>query len=320
MSGHYYQPPVTSGEQFYNFDDPFDLPHTTSTGSSLTAYATESYQSLAAQHGQLYTEYSQLYQAPPQAQQYQFQMPVQQQQRLHGQQWSQLLNNPIDASTYRPTAVFPQYADAVNFVPEALPATLSRTSPAHLSPEASRPRASRATSVAESVASSVLSSHTEFSRGNSPSATEMSKWGRRNSQGSWSCAYPGCTSKSRFNRGCDLRKHYKRHTKSLYCRHDGCPQSREGGFSSKKDRARHEAKHNPMIVCEWEGCERLFSRQDNMVSVTAYGEGAYAYGYTEGSCQACPQARTMNYTWQTIEEKPRTRGIRDMKPTVGVTI
>lgn len=42
-----------------------------------------------------------------------------------------------------------------------------------------------------------------------------------------------------------------------------------GGFSSKKDRARHEAKHNPKILCEWIGeggerCGRKFSRVDNM--------------------------------------------------------
>jgi hypothetical protein len=94
----------------------------------------------------------------------------------------------------------------------------------------------------------------------------MAKWGVRNANGTWSCAYPSCSSRSTFNRGCDLRKHYKRHTKSLFCRHEGCPQATEGGFSSKKDRARHEAKHDPKIVCEWEGCDRLFSRVDNMVS------------------------------------------------------
>ena len=275
MSGHYYQPPVTSSEQFYNFEDPFNLPHTTHTTSSIPAYATESYEPIAEQHGHIYSEYPQLYQQPPEVQQYQFQMPLaaQQQQQQPRRQWDQSMSLPIDSAAYRSTAVFPQYADAVDFTAEVLPSTSIRTSIGHLSPEASRPRASRATSVAESIASSVLSSQTEFSRGNSPSATEMSKWGRRNSEGTWSCAYPNCTSKSRFNRGCDLRKHYKRHTKSLYCRHDGCPQATEGGFSSKKDRARHEAKHNPMIVCEWDGCERLFSRQDNMVSVAAYSEG-----------------------------------------------
>ncbi|KIV83199.1 hypothetical protein PV11_05249 [Exophiala sideris] len=99
----------------------------------------------------------------------------------------------------------------------------------------------------------------------------------------WRCAYPGCTSRATFTRGCDLRKHYNRHSKHLFCRIDNCPQSESaaaaraksadqpltGGFSSKKDRARHEAKHNPGIKCEWRGadgeeCSRVFSRMDNM--------------------------------------------------------
>ena len=100
-------------------------------------------------------------------------------------------------------------------------------------------------------------------------------------QPAWRCAYPGCTSRATFTRGCDLRKHYNRHSKHLFCRVDGCPQSQSaaasrstdgtlsGGFSSKKDRARHEAKHNPGIKCEWTGahgeeCGRIFSRMDNM--------------------------------------------------------
>jgi len=101
----------------------------------------------------------------------------------------------------------------------------------------------------------------------------------------WRCAYPGCTSRALFTRGCDLRKHFNRHSKHLFCRVEGCPQSEAcaladssshrgsasggSGFSSKKDRARHEAKHNPGIRCQWRGpegeeCGRLFSRMDNM--------------------------------------------------------
>lgn len=108
-------------------------------------------------------------------------------------------------------------------------------------------------------------SRSDVSRSASPNASEMARWGEQQEQGTWRCAYPGCTSKSVFRRGCDLRKHYRRHTKSLYCRHAGCKQSSEGGFSSEKDRARHEAKHNPQIMCEWDGCSRVFSRVDNMV-------------------------------------------------------
>ncbi|QKX53315.1 uncharacterized protein TRUGW13939_00393 [Talaromyces rugulosus] len=98
----------------------------------------------------------------------------------------------------------------------------------------------------------------------SDSLDNLSDCGVRSANGTWRCAHPGCSSKTVFTRACDLRKHYNRHRKYLFCRFDGCPQSREGGFSSKKDRARHEAKHNPQITCEWQGCGRVFSRADNM--------------------------------------------------------
>jgi hypothetical protein len=104
-----------------------------------------------------------------------------------------------------------------------------------------------------------------LSRSMSPSSPDLRAYGYPNKNGTWSCAYPGCTSRAVFTRGCDLRKHHKRHTKSFFCRHEGCPQSTGGGFSSKKDLARHEAKHNPGVLCDWEGCDRVFSRVDNMV-------------------------------------------------------
>ena len=96
-------------------------------------------------------------------------------------------------------------------------------------------------------------------------ATDLHNYGYLNDdQRTWRCAYPSCNSKAVFTRACDLRKHFNRHSKNFFCRHDGCPQSTEGGFSSNKDRARHEAKHNPGVPCEWAGCERIFSRVDNM--------------------------------------------------------
>jgi len=103
-------------------------------------------------------------------------------------------------------------------------------------------------------------------RAESPGHADLNMYGFVNAEGSWSCAYPGCTSRAVFTRGCDLRKHHKRHTKSFFCRYPGCTQATGGGFSSKKDLARHEAKHNPGVVCEWAGCDRIFSRVDNMVS------------------------------------------------------
>ncbi|KAJ5309435.1 ATP synthase subunit delta [Penicillium atrosanguineum] len=93
---------------------------------------------------------------------------------------------------------------------------------------------------------------------------DLTRYGIPAGEGVWRCAYPACTSQALFRRGCDLRKHFNRHRKHLFCRHEGCPQSKQGGFSSKKDCARHEAKHNPGIVCEWDGCGRVFSRVDNM--------------------------------------------------------
>ncbi|KAJ9623342.1 hypothetical protein H2204_011248 [Knufia peltigerae] len=116
-----------------------------------------------------------------------------------------------------------------------------------------------------------------------PTGVSPSSAGSPGGTQAWRCAYPGCTSRATFTRGCDLRKHYNRHSKHLFCRVDGCPQSEAtaaaraksadqpltGGFSSKKDRARHEAKHSPSIKCEWRGadgeeCPRVFSRMDNM--------------------------------------------------------
>ena len=105
----------------------------------------------------------------------------------------------------------------------------------------------------------------DISRSVSPNPADLHNFGFPLADGrTWRCAYPGCTSQAHFTRGCDLRKHFRRHTKSLFCRHENCPQSTEGGFSSKKDRDRHESKHRPGINCSQEGCERKFSRVDNM--------------------------------------------------------
>ncbi|KAJ5758267.1 uncharacterized protein N7511_006961 [Penicillium nucicola] len=105
-----------------------------------------------------------------------------------------------------------------------------------------------------------------FSDNSSPpnSTSDLSAYGIPTATGAWRCAHPGCSSQAVFRRGCDLRKHFNRHRKYLFCRHEGCPQAAQNGFSSKKDRARHEAKHNPGIVCEAVGCGRVFSRVDNM--------------------------------------------------------
>ena len=109
-------------------------------------------------------------------------------------------------------------------------------------------------------------SSSQVSRSSSPgNPSDLQNFGYPLGDGtSWRCGYPGCTSQAVFTRGCDLRKHFRRHTKTLFCRYKGCPAATEGGFSSRKDRDRHEAKHQPDIPCEWRGCDRVFSRVDNM--------------------------------------------------------
>ncbi|KAF2399922.1 hypothetical protein EJ06DRAFT_530707 [Trichodelitschia bisporula] len=129
----------------------------------------------------------------------------------------------------------------------------------------SRPSRAHSTTSAASFGTQPLSSpepeRNANSRLSSPGNDDISAYGHRNPQGTLSCSYPGCKSRASFPRPCDLRKHYKRHSKAYFCRHyPTCKQ----GFSSKKDLARHEAKHNPAVKCEWEGCDRMFSRVDNM--------------------------------------------------------
>lgn len=255
MSGYYYPATSTQGEDEYTLTQSY-APETMQYQTAFQDY-----------------EYASTY-LPPQSvfanpQQYQAHQHAPQYQAIHPQYSQPMMDHPwsqpIGPATFEfgghGAQPFPGYQDAFGLTEESMLAGPSTLPTNYLSPsQASRPRASRATSFASNA-----SSMSDISRSVSPNAGEMLKWGFRNEDGSWSCAYPGCSSKSRFHRGCDLRKHYKRHTKTLFCRHEGCPQAHEGGFSSKKDRARHEAKHNPNIVCEWDGCERLFSRQDNMV-------------------------------------------------------
>ena len=191
----------------------------------------------------------------------------------------------------------PQDIAPVNFDFNSLP--ISSTHPQHLStsPSVSHHSSHGSSSISRSpsptmyhVGSGIASSGLRPTlRSNSTSSnSSLHAYGipvtdpsSTSGQPAWRCAYPGCTSRATFTRGCDLRKHYNRHSKHLFCRVDGCPQSQAaaaarssdgtltGGFSSKKDRARHEAKHNPGIKCEWKGhggeeCGRIFSRMDNM--------------------------------------------------------
>lgn len=288
MSGYWYSQQTTPSEE-----DDFEFDQPVQTRPQSNVQSRSPYQQFTAQsvsppipQVQTFNNPQQLYQYPqqflpqqqyqqqPQQQHYSGLQPATQYQSQYTYQTTPVStfvtptvpsNYPYQTQTVTP---FPPYSEPVTRTPRMASAGPSATSAGHLSPdEAGRTRPSRATSYASSRGSGGRSySHSDVStRSTSPSIGEMQRWGHQNNDGTWSCRVPGCSSKSTFSRGCDLRKHYKRHTKSLFCRIAGCPQATEGGFSSKKDRARHEAKHNPNVVCEWEGCDRLFSRMDNMV-------------------------------------------------------
>ncbi|KAJ5156973.1 uncharacterized protein N7482_008073 [Penicillium canariense] len=180
-------------------------------------------------------------------------------------------------STELPQTIYPAFTENMSTAAEQwfspLPAfggpssASSHTGPMHDSSFLS-PSLDSCSAMSTSPAPTVLSDF-ESSSSRHPSSppfnpADLTRYGIPAGDGVWRCAHPGCTSQALFRRGCDLRKHFNRHRKHLFCRHEGCPQSKQGGFSSKKDRARHEAKHNPGIVCEWDGCGRVFSRVDNM--------------------------------------------------------
>ncbi|RHZ43437.1 putative C2H2 transcription factor [Aspergillus thermomutatus] len=165
----------------------------------------------------------------------------------YGDQWISQVPPTAETATYHPSHVYP--ASTIPYAPQ-------RTTSTHLSPQNYLYTDPSSSHLDPTPPSPDLdpAQHTK----------DLNNYGIPNADGSWRCAYPGCTSAATFHRGCDLRKHFNRHRKHLFCRHDGCPQAVAGGFSSKKDRARHEAKHNPGVVCEWPDCGRVFSRVDNM--------------------------------------------------------
>jgi hypothetical protein len=94
--------------------------------------------------------------------------------------------------------------------------------------------------------------------------TDLYRFRRLNTDGTWSCAYKDCKSPKIFRRDCDFRKHFRYHIKYLSCRYPECDQSGKGSFATRRDRDRHEKKHKPEVRCMWEGCEKVFSREDNM--------------------------------------------------------
>jgi hypothetical protein len=116
-----------------------------------------------------------------------------------------------------------------------------------------------------------------------PQTSEMARWGQRNPRdGTWSCAYPGCTSQSTFFRACDLRKHYKRHTKTLFCSHADCAKATGRGFSSRKDLLRHETKHNrkPSFL-------RGPCTAEELITDDSFSEGDMHISWLQQSLQPC---------------------------------
>lgn len=86
--------------------------------------------------------------------------------------------------------------------------------------------------------------------------------GYQDTNGDWRCNYSGCRSNKVFLRACDLRKHYRSHQKTYFCKERDCHWSKVG-FSSSKDCQRHMRSHRPMIKCsaaESLSCTRVFSR------------------------------------------------------------
>lgn len=283
--GAHYQsyPPTSSQHQSSRF---IPNPASYASSPSVSAPSSSTHHSPAVQNQSF--PMPSFYSHPPQSMSYSMQPPYApaSQQAYSGVQPQQHAQQPQQqggsegASGYSYYENVPNYSTSQMPSPMVLPSHSSGVQHGHPShgphtphaPQFLHPtepgrvdtRVSRSTSLTSSASSMRHIKSENFSRSASPSAAEMANFGFRNEHGTWSCAYPNCTSKSTFQRGCDLRKHYRRHTKTLFCRHAGCPQATEGGFSSKKDRARHEAKHNPQITCEWSGCDRLFSRLDNM--------------------------------------------------------
>jgi hypothetical protein len=199
----------------------------------------------------------------------------------HAAMYTHAMNSPYTAQEMWSARSSPMPIPQVSSY--SYPSYTGITAPSTLSPDmglfphpymGSRP--SRSHSASSSIGLAIPSNMSTdrsspiLSRSLSPSSPDLRSYGYPNKNGTWSCAYPGCTSRAVFTRGCDLRKHHKRHTKSFFCRHTDCPQSTGGGFSSKKDLARHEAKHNPGVMCDWDGCDRVFSRVDNMVSTSSH--------------------------------------------------
>ncbi|KAL8812492.1 MAG: hypothetical protein Q9223_000098 [Gallowayella weberi] len=174
-------------------------------------------------------------------------------------------NVPVVPSQRWPPS-YPNYPSYPTYSPGPSNAAMQQGSPSGARPSPYPTQSSSTTSRLSLNPDEIDDSSSQYSLSSSPgNPSDLPNFGYPLGDGtSWKCAYPGCVSPAVFTRGCDLRKHYRRHTKTLFCRDEHCPAATEGGFSSRKDRDRHEASHRPDIPCEWRGCDRVFSRVDNM--------------------------------------------------------
>ena len=75
-------------------------------------------------------------------------------------------------------------------------------------------RAGRTTTPISNANPARNPSPSDFPRGISPSSSEMFQWAFGNKDGTWTCAYPGCSSPETFSRVRDLLKHRSSHMSS----------------------------------------------------------------------------------------------------------
>ena len=170
MSGYYY-PPTTSppDEDEFDFNQSYQ-PRRVPSQQTYNPYTGQSISPVVPQ-GQFYNQ-QQYYQQPQQyPQQFNYQT----------QAW---VTTPTVPSNYpyqqQNVTSFPAYSEPVSYSPQMTTAGPSRTSTGYLSPgEAQRTRATRAPSYASNASST--RSDSDASRGVSPDASEMAKWGIRKS-------------------------------------------------------------------------------------------------------------------------------------------
>ena len=186
MSGYYY-PPHSSPplqEDDFAYDDEM---HTSQHQQAFAPYTTAPQMMPVVPQAHLYNQPQPFY-SPPQQYPAQFTYP-----QHPAQPWMAPMTPTVPSNyPYQAQGMvqFPQYSEPTTTSPEIAFAGPSRLPPGYLSPsEAGRSRVSRSASFASNASSYEQS---DASRGVSPNASEMARYGFRNENGTWTCAYPGC--------------------------------------------------------------------------------------------------------------------------------